>query len=117
MELVKIDIVGLQVFQGLFELFTNLICAPELVALEEPIVMMTEFGGQKPLSPIPGDSPAHQTFRNTVAVAFSCIDEVYPGFPAAVENSVDFFLGVVLSPFAAELPCAEADNRNPDVLS
>jgi hypothetical protein len=113
-ELVDVDGVSPQGPQGGDELGPDGLGAEQVLAAEEAGVAVAELGRHYPAvavvaREVVADQPLGQMVR---AVALGRVDEVDARFGGPVEDGVDLGLGEGLSPLPAELPAAEADDRN-----
>lgn len=73
---------------------------------------MAEFSGHYPTIPLVLDMLSDELLRQMSPVAFCGVDEINAQIMSSPQNGACFVDRKTLAPLAAELPCADADNRN-----
>ena len=76
---------------------------------------MTEFRSYNPLIPLAFYGPADQLFRQVIAIALSCINQVYTQFKGFLKHRINFSLFENLAPFSSELPSSNSNDRHSNI--
>ena len=114
MELVEVNGLDAQRPQRGLKLLANVRGGESLGAVQELVEVMAELGGDEPArAVVAAEIIADQAFGKVVAIAFGGVNEVDAELRRLVEDGVRLGLGKGAAPFAAKLPGAEADDRNP----
>jgi hypothetical protein len=71
---------------------------------------MSELGGDNPLVPFAPGGTSHHFFREMVPVALGCVNQIDAEIRGLSEHRINLGLLKSLAPFAAELPCADAND-------
>ena len=113
-ELVQIDVVGAQGLEGGVQLGQHLRGGEMVLALDMALVGMAELGGHDPAVPLPEQGLAHQGLGEMIgAIAFRRVHQVDAQLLGPPQDGLHLGEGVLLPPFAPELPGAHPDNRYP----
>ena len=83
--------------------------------VHEPVKRMPEFRGDDPVFAAAAHGGPNEPLRTMVAVAFRCVNQVDPQRLGRLHDCRDVAFRVILSPFAAILPRAKADDRNAEI--
>jgi len=71
---------------------------------------VAKFGGDNPVTALPGNRIAYQGFGNMVAITLRRINKIDAQFAAAFEQGIGFRLCEIFTPAATQLPGPYADN-------
>ena len=105
----QIDKISPQSFEGSFHLRGRIGGGAGVGAIHVAMEFVSEFRRDDPLGTIASDSVADQRFGGVIAVAFGRVDEIDVCLAGGIEHPIDFVLGEIFSPFAAQLPGPQAD--------
>src|SRR5580692_2103892 len=111
MKLKEIDPLDAQCLERGVQLTADVGAGKSVVAVHEGIEVVAEFGGDDPAGTVaPCQIIADELFGCVIAVAFGGVNQIDAEGGGGIENGVRFALRVGAPPFAAELPCADADD-------
>jgi len=122
MLLINVDVVGPKRPQRPFQLGDHLLGCPVIAADGNwwPVVLLhglgvelvAELGGDHPVVSLLADRLADERFGQVVAVALGGVHQVDTQVSCPPQQPVELLLGEALSPFAAELPGPDPDDRD-----
>jgi len=81
-------------------------------AIQIAVILVPELGGQDPVRPRALDGRTDERFGKVIAIALGRVDQIQSQFLAAGEHRFTSACWEFFSPFATELPGADADDRN-----
>ena len=112
MELIQVNRLDAQRLERGFELSAHAVHGKIIVAVQEAVEVMAEFGRHDPARTVTARQIiADEFFGKMVrAVAFGGVNEVDAAIRRRVEDGVGLGLCKIPAPFAAELPGAGADD-------
>ena len=114
MELVKVNRLDAQRPERGLELSLHAGDGEIVVAVHEAVEVMAEFGGDEPARAVAARQIIADEFFGQVMrpVTFGGVNEVDAAVRRRVENGIGLGLRKIFPPLAAELPGADADDRN-----
>ena len=113
--LIQVDIIRLQGAQRILQLPADVVGLPVPCASEVALKLVTELGGHDPGVAFAGNRLPHELLRQVVAITLGCIDQIDTLIACFADNRIDLRLRVVVPPFAAKLPGADAHDGHAQI--